>query len=496
MIRELVALILHSQSGRFAQSTWKSILGVAMGVTLMLFITGKLDSFIINMEDYMLNFLPEIQFQRTKNSFPVALKFNDKQKIKQLIGDDPSVLVQGAAFIDMGIYQLEAEATHINKRCLLFSGLVAEVPANKTNSVAAQTLSEQFLLNITPYLQLNEPITTILAKGSNKIIISKRLKNKLFTNTDAIGQTIKIGRRKSKPEDLITAEVAGIYNIDSVNAIFLPQRMAAKIAGKPPALWANTYIVRLKDKYQSKPWRQQLYDKQIALRTQAQAEIFSLTQHSQQLKKQADNFKSQGDLQQSITHQELYNKYRLEEQQNPEYQRWDAQRISAKNNLDFLSPFQVQSWMDISPENLKHLKMTRKVMLVIFATVLILTGLSIKFLFDTVVIEKRRQISTLKAIGFSNHSILLAFILSGGIIGGVGVLIGAVMGFTLNGLTALIEQQYFSQLFSFQYRNVWPTVEFTFSVMGLTLLLCMLSAILPAFSVLKIQPIDGLKREG
>jgi len=38
---ELVSLILNSPSGKIAHSTWKTILGISVGVGLILFITGR-----------------------------------------------------------------------------------------------------------------------------------------------------------------------------------------------------------------------------------------------------------------------------------------------------------------------------------------------------------------------------------------------------------------------------------------------------------------------
>ena len=449
---DLIKLILNSHAGTFSKSTWKSIVGVAVGVTLMLFITSKLDSFIINIEDYMLNFLPEIQFQRTKNAFPTSLRFNDSDDIKKLIAKDKHVLASGAAFWDRGIFQIETETTHINKDCLLFSGLISKNNKNISN--------ETYLLNIKRYLQLSEPIGDILDDNSEKVIISRRLQTKLFGNKSGIGKKIKLGLLKTDKNNLTSVTISGIYNNSSVNAIFLSRSVVATITRKNKSKLNNVYIVRLKNKYYSKEWRRKLLEDNTNLRDSLKFKRDSITPKS-------------GGL----------------------YEKLDYQYEKAKANVDFLLPFQIQSWMDISPENLEYLKITRSIMLLVFSSIIILTGLSIKFLFDTIVLEKKRQIAILKILGYNDLTILYSFIIAGGFIGCVGVLIGTVVGFFLNWSIGSIEQYYFEQFFSFQYVNILPSALFTTNIAIAVMLLCAASALPSARKVMKTRPIEGLKRD-
>jgi ABC-type lipoprotein release transport system permease subunit len=450
---DLIKLILNSQSGNLSKSTWKSMLGVAVGVTLMLFITSTLDSFIVNIEDYMLNFLPEIQFQRTKNAFPTHLKYRDAEGINALFSKDNTVLVSGAAFWERSIFQITTDTTHINKDILLFSGLIPDKNQSTPNN--------EYLLNIKPYLQSNEPIEYILKNDSNKVIISRRLQLKLFPNEPAIGKQLKIGLLKTESSKLTSVIVGGIYNNNSVNAIFVSRSSAISIMEKhDKALWANTYIVRLKNKYDSKEWRKKLLNNQTALRDKLKNDLDNTTDKNSDVYKQL-----------SIDYEKI------------------------KSDIEFISPFQIQSWMDISPENLNYLKITRSIMLIIFSSILFLTTLSIKFLFDTIVIEKKRQIAILKTLGYSDIGVLNAFIMAGILIGAVGVLIGVMLGFFLNWTMGLLEQYYFEHNFSFQYINVLPSFMFTVYVSLLVMTLCAISALPSAWRVMKTKPIEGIKRD-
>jgi ABC-type antimicrobial peptide transport system permease subunit len=321
-------------------------------------------------------------------------------------------------------------------------------------------IDANLLLNIKPYLQLNEALKNIFVNDSNKVIISRKLQLKLFGNNSAIGRQINIGLLKTDKSKLTPVTIAGIYNNNSVNAIFVSRSIATSITGNNRALWANSYIVRLKDKYFSKDWRKKLRDENIKLRDEAKFKLAKLYDKTSEAYKKLEN-----------------------------------QLQKAESNLNFLRPFQIQSWMDVSPENLEYLKITRAIMLVVFISILILSGLSIKFLFDTIVIEKKRQISILKTLGYSDLSILNAFIMSGAFIGFTGVLIGIALGYTLNWTTGLLEQQYFEQSFFFQYRSILPSLTFTGKVIILVMVLCMASALPSALRVMKTRPIEGIRRD-
>ena len=195
---ELASLILNSPSGKIAHSTWKTILGISVGVGLILFITGKLDSVIINMEDYMLSFMPEIQFQRTKNAMPTQLKFEDSRKFSALLEGDEEILVKGPAFFQIGIFQFQSDLVHINKRSLVLSGLVADSPNISENLKPSSPL----LLDISKNIRIKGELAKILADDSKQVVISTRLSKKLFGNSEPVGMSFKIGTRQAKKSEL------------------------------------------------------------------------------------------------------------------------------------------------------------------------------------------------------------------------------------------------------------------------------------------------------
>lgn len=464
MYPELIALIINSNTGRLANSIWKTMLGIAVGVGLIIFISSKLDGFVLNMEHYMLGFIPEIQFQRTHNSMPAQLKATDAEKFGELISKDTSILTLGSAYFDISIFQFESALTKINQRCLIIAGLATDGIADDT-----QPKTSELLLDISKNLLIDGDLATILRDDSNKVVISTKLGRKLFGTDDVLGKVLRIGNRTDDSTQLISVVVGGIYENSSINAIFLAKPIVSRLTKNRLSTWANTFIVRLKDKYKSKTWRQLLIDNLTAQRDEA------------------------------LMHMEMLGEGNIPAKGSPiydGYMSWKHKFETAKDTLDFLRPFQIQSWMDIAPESLRHLKMTRIVAIVVLFAVLLLTTVSVKFLFETIVIEKKRQLATLKALGFGNFSIMLAFLSAGVFIGTIGMLIGIATGYGLSLLTGQIEANYFELMFEINYLQTNPSIIFITNIGAATLILTLVSAYVPALKAIRIQPIDGIRREG
>ena len=91
---------------------------------------------------------------------------------------------------------------------------------------------------------------------------------------------------------------------------------------------------------------------------------------------------------------------------------------------------------------------------------------------------------------------MVSFLSAGLFIGAMGVIIGCLLGIGLNFATAAFEAQFFEEMFGIQYRNIGLSAEFVMKVSAITVILSLLSAFFPMWSTLRIQPIEGIRREG
>lgn len=110
----------------------------------------------------------------------------------------------------------------------------------------------------------------------------------------------------------------------------------------------------------------------------------------------------------------------------------------------------------------------------------------------TSVLERTKQIGVMKAVGASSDAILSLFLIEAGCIGLIGGLIGAGIGIGLAYLVGLAaDAAGFSGVFSLQ------SVDFLgiLSVLIITLLVGILSGVLPARRASKMEPADALRYE-
>mgnify|MGYP001579676537 FL=1 len=126
----------------------------------------------------------------------------------------------------------------------------------------------------------------------------------------------------------------------------------------------------------------------------------------------------------------------------------------------------------------------------IAAISLLVGGLGIANTMYTSVLERTKEIGTMKAIGAQNKDILSIFVIESGLLGLVGGIVGAIIGVLLSFLASTGVNAYFgSDIFAFQLS--WSLI---FIAVGFSLLIGLASGILPALQASKLKPTEALRR--
>ncbi|HII16047.1 MAG TPA: ABC transporter permease [Nanoarchaeota archaeon] len=108
----------------------------------------------------------------------------------------------------------------------------------------------------------------------------------------------------------------------------------------------------------------------------------------------------------------------------------------------------------------------------------------------TSILERTRQIGVMKAIGAKNSDIALIFIIESGVLGLVGGIIGIAAGF---GIAKLIEMG--AHMAGVGMFNVYLQWWLPAGAMAFSLLIGILSGLLPALQAAKLKPVDALRYE-
>jgi lipoprotein-releasing system permease protein len=155
-----------------------------------------------------------------------------------------------------------------------------------------------------------------------------------------------------------------------------------------------------------------------------------------------------------------------------------------------------RTWIEMNKNLFSALKLEKIALFIILALIILVASFNIISSLVMTVMQKKKDIAILKAMGARNSSIMRIFVAEGLTIGVVGAVFGALMGYGLAevqrkfGLIKLSSEVYFI--------NVLPMKIDIFDIIfiaGVTVLLCLLSTLYPAYKASKIGPVEALRYE-
>jgi lipoprotein-releasing system permease protein len=136
------------------------------------------------------------------------------------------------------------------------------------------------------------------------------------------------------------------------------------------------------------------------------------------------------------------------------------------------------------------------VMYVILGLVILVASFNIISSLVMTVMEKKKDIAILKAMGAANRSIMRVFVAEGLLIGVFGALLGTVVGLALLEIQKKFEIiKLPSDVYSISTLPMKISPIDVLVIAGLTILLCLLSTLYPSFKASKIDPVETLRYE-
>lgn len=158
-------------------------------------------------------------------------------------------------------------------------------------------------------------------------------------------------------------------------------------------------------------------------------------------------------------------------------------------------PYKVRDWKDMNKNLFSALKLEQLAMFVILTFITLVAAFNIASTLIMMVLEKSREIAILKSMGATKGSIMKIFMIEGLIIGVIGTLIGAVLGFALCALIPIIDLQLDQDVY---YVTSLPVIIQPLQI-GLILFsaifISWLATIYPAWQASRLNPVDGLRNE-
>lgn len=173
-----------------------------------------------------------------------------------------------------------------------------------------------------------------------------------------------------------------------------------------------------------------------------------------------------------------------------------AEEISAEMEETLGYPYFPRSWFELHRNIFGWLKTNNLILTIIFSFIIIVAAFNIIGTLIMIVIEKKRDIGILKAMGASSREIVRIFVLEGLFIGVSGAAAGSLIAFGLTYLQAefkiisLSSEVYFMDSVPILMDATHYLLISVFSVF-----LCVLATVYPARKAASLQPVDAIRFE-
>lgn len=157
--------------------------------------------------------------------------------------------------------------------------------------------------------------------------------------------------------------------------------------------------------------------------------------------------------------------------------------------------FHTLDWSELNRNLFTALEVQKIALTLVIATIIFVAAFNVIATLIMIVLEKKREIAILKAMGATDATVLAVFMVQGVVVGVVGTLLGVLVG---GGLIAYLDRIRFPldpkvYLIDHLPVEISPTVFLV--TIAIALLICTLSTIAPSWWAARMLPVDGLRYE-
>ncbi|HAR43541.1 MAG TPA: hypothetical protein DCS07_13085 [Bdellovibrionales bacterium] len=172
---------------------------------------------------------------------------------------------------------------------------------------------------------------------------------------------------------------------------------------------------------------------------------------------------------------------------------FDRASKTAASLRTLLPGFKVQDWNQLNGHLFASLRLERIAMFVILAFIIVVASFNIVTTLTLMVLEKKREIAILKAMGARHGQVAAVFLSEGILIGGMGIIGGVVLGF---GICSILRRYEFIQLPEIYYDRVLPVTfdwRYYAGVAFCAVIIVLFACLYPSSRAAKLNPLDGIR---
>lgn len=173
-----------------------------------------------------------------------------------------------------------------------------------------------------------------------------------------------------------------------------------------------------------------------------------------------------------------------------------AQKASYKLADRFGASFSVMTWYDVNRNIFEAVVIERAVIFLVVLLIVIVAAFNISSTLYVFVRQKYSDIAILKTLGLSPHSVRAVFLFQGLIVGLLGTLIGAILGYDLC-FGFMFLQEHYALISGSVYKidKIYTEIRWIdlAAVFVATQAICLVASYFPAYKGSRLEVIEGLK---
>lgn len=174
----------------------------------------------------------------------------------------------------------------------------------------------------------------------------------------------------------------------------------------------------------------------------------------------------------------------------------EAPRVARQIESDLGGgPFHTMDWRELNHNLFTALEMQKLMLSLVIATIIFVAAFNVIATLIMLVLEKKREIAILKAMGARDSSVLAIFLVQGVLIGLVGTAIGLVLGGALTAYLSVYEFPLDPKVYLIDHLPVRVSpLEFANTVL-IALGICTTAGLVPSYWAARLLPAEGVRYE-
>ena len=157
--------------------------------------------------------------------------------------------------------------------------------------------------------------------------------------------------------------------------------------------------------------------------------------------------------------------------------------------------FHTLDWSELNRNLFTALEVQKVVLTLVIATIIFVAAFNVIATLIMIVLEKKREVAILKAMGATDATVLGVFMVQGVVIGIVGTVFGVLIG---GGVVTYLDKIRFPldpKVYLIDHLPVVLNPSVFLLTIGIALLICTVSTIVPSWWAARMLPVEGLRYE-